>query len=61
MTSDVCYTIKRLLPGDLKTIYQGNDEAHPAIQPNPFDENFECKPHEKKGGVFVTDNVVYNW
>ncbi|XP_026741114.1 probable ATP-dependent RNA helicase DHX34 isoform X1 [Trichoplusia ni] len=60
LTSDVCYTIKRLLPGDLKTIYQGNDEAHPAIEPNPFDENFECKPHEKKGGVFVTDNVVYN-
>ncbi|KAF9407084.1 hypothetical protein HW555_012772 [Spodoptera exigua] len=60
MTSEVYYTIKRLLPGDLKVLYCGNDEAHPSIDPNPFDENFVCRPHEKKGGVNVTDNVVYN-
>ncbi|CAH1637402.1 unnamed protein product [Spodoptera littoralis] len=60
MTSEVYYTIKRLLPGDLKVLYCGNDEAHPSIDPNPFDETFVCRPHEKKGGVYVTDNVVYN-
>ncbi|KAJ8714474.1 hypothetical protein PYW07_002699 [Mythimna separata] len=60
MNSEVYYTIKRLLPGDLKVIYAGYDEAHPSIEPNPFDETFVCRPHEKKGGVYVTDNVVYN-
>lgn len=60
MTSEVYYTIKRLLPGDLKVLYSGSDEAHPSIDPNPFDETFVCRPHEKKGGVYVTDNVVYN-
>nr|XP_049702650.1 probable ATP-dependent RNA helicase DHX34 isoform X1 [Helicoverpa armigera] len=60
MTSEVYYTIKRLMPGDLKVMYYGNDEAHPSVDPNPFDETFVCRPHEKKGGVYVTDNVVYN-
>ncbi|KAJ8718392.1 hypothetical protein PYW08_002629 [Mythimna loreyi] len=60
MNSEVYYTIKRLLPGDLKVIYAGNDEPHPSVEPNPFDETFVCRPHEKKGGVYVTDNVVYN-
>lgn len=60
MNSEVYYTIKRLLPGDLKILYYGNDEAHPNIDPNPFEEGFECRPHEKKGGVYVTDNIVYN-
>ncbi|XP_063894921.1 probable ATP-dependent RNA helicase DHX34 isoform X2 [Helicoverpa armigera] len=60
MTSEVYYTIKRLMPGDLKVMYYGSDEAHPSVDPNPFDETFVCRPHEKKGGVYVTDNVVYN-
>ncbi|XP_013170006.1 PREDICTED: probable ATP-dependent RNA helicase DHX34 [Papilio xuthus] len=60
MNSDVSYTIKRLLPGDLKVLYCGADEAHATIDPNPFEEGFECRAHEKKGGVYVTDNVVYN-
>lgn len=60
MNSDVCYTIKRLLPGDLKVLYAGA-EVHATVDPNPFEQGFECRPHEKKGGVYVTDNVVYNW
>ncbi|CAB3244042.1 unnamed protein product [Arctia plantaginis] len=60
MTSEVYYTIKRLLPSDLKVMYQGADEVHPSVDPNPFDAFFECRPNEKKGGVYVTDNVVYN-
>ncbi|XP_041981061.1 probable ATP-dependent RNA helicase DHX34 [Aricia agestis] len=59
MNSDVCYTIKRLLPGDIKVLYV-RDSVHANIDPNPFDEGFECRPHEKKGGVYVTDNIVYN-
>ncbi|XP_053611726.1 probable ATP-dependent RNA helicase DHX34 isoform X2 [Plodia interpunctella] len=60
VNSEVYYTIKRLLPGDLKVLYYGPDEAHGAVDPNPFDQGFECRPHEKKGGVYVTDNIVYN-
>ncbi|CAH2049462.1 unnamed protein product, partial [Iphiclides podalirius] len=60
MNSDVYYTIKRLLPGDLKVLYFGGDEAHTNIDPNPFEEGFECRAHEKKGGVYITDNIVYN-
>ncbi|CAH0725008.1 unnamed protein product, partial [Brenthis ino] len=60
INSDVCYTIKRLLPGDLKVLYVGSDEVHPNIDPNPFEEGLECRAHEKKGGVYVTDNIVYN-
>ncbi|CAK1581156.1 unnamed protein product [Parnassius mnemosyne] len=60
MNCDVYYTIKRLLPGDLKVLYCGGEEAHPNIDPNPFEQGFECRAHEKKGGVYVTDNIVYN-
>ncbi|KAG7300247.1 hypothetical protein JYU34_015816 [Plutella xylostella] len=61
MTTEVYYTIKRLLPGDLKVMYYGVDETTQAnIDPNPFEEGYECHPHEKKGGVYVTDNIIYN-
>lgn len=61
MNCEVSYTIKRLLPGDLKVLYVGNDEPHPKIDPNPFEHGFECRGNDKKGGVYVTDNIVYNW
>ncbi|XP_045450115.1 probable ATP-dependent RNA helicase DHX34 [Melitaea cinxia] len=60
INSDIYYTIKRCLPGDLKIMYVGPDEVHPTIDPNPFEQGFECRPHEKKGGVYVTDNIVFN-
>ncbi|CAH2087005.1 unnamed protein product [Euphydryas editha] len=60
INSDIYYTIKRCLPGDLKVMYVGPDEVHPTIDPNPFEQGFECRPHEKKGGVYVTDNIVFN-
>lgn len=61
MNSQVYYSIKRLLPGDLKVIYYGSEEVHPSIDPNPFEDGFECRANEKKGGVYITDNVVFNW
>ncbi|KAJ0175217.1 hypothetical protein K1T71_009358 [Dendrolimus kikuchii] len=60
MNSEVYYTLKRLLLGDLKVMYVGNEEPHCAIDPNPFEEGFECHPHEKKGGIYITDNIVFN-
>ncbi|XP_063829961.1 probable ATP-dependent RNA helicase DHX34 [Ostrinia nubilalis] len=60
MSTEVYYTIKRLLPGDLKVLYCGPEQAHPIVDPNPFEEGYECHPHEKKGGVYVTDSIIYN-
>lgn len=63
MNCDVYYTLKRLLPGDLKVLYAGVEEniMYPSVDPNPFIEGYECFAHEKKGGVCVTDNIVFNW
>ncbi|CAG4935037.1 unnamed protein product [Colias eurytheme] len=58
MNSDVYYTIKRLLPADLKILYTIDECA--SVVPNPFCSDFEGRPHEKKGGVYVTDNIVFN-
>lgn len=60
MNSSVPYTLKRLLPADLKVMYVfgGNDEL---VEPNPFDPESECTPHEKKGGIRLTKFLTYNW
>ncbi|XP_061379592.1 probable ATP-dependent RNA helicase DHX34 [Danaus plexippus] len=58
MNCDVSYTLKRLLPGDLKVLYDGDTQT--TVSPNPFDQTYVCRPHDKKGGVYVTDNIVYN-
>ncbi|EZA50758.1 putative ATP-dependent RNA helicase DHX34 [Ooceraea biroi] len=60
MYTTVPYTIKRLLPADLKTIYVGNDNNDANIEPNPFQSDFSSTPNITKGGVHVTDNVTYN-
>lgn len=61
MTTDVNYTVKRLLPADLKILYNKakEDIIYPDINPNPFDENFSCFIDEKKGGVWLTDHIMF--
>lgn len=65
MNSEVGYTIKRLLPGDLKTLYvgedQNTDELLAQFKPNPFGEEFECVPSLNKGGIHITENILYSW
>lgn len=64
MRCEVFYTIKRLLPADLKTIYKGarNEDYEPLIlDPNPFSASFTCIFNDVKGGVFVTENISYGW
>ncbi|XP_017888997.1 probable ATP-dependent RNA helicase DHX34 [Ceratina calcarata] len=60
MHTTVPYTLKRLLPADLKTIYVGNDENKAVVDPNPFQSDFEIIPHPMKGGVRVTNAITYN-
>ncbi|XP_012281786.1 probable ATP-dependent RNA helicase DHX34 [Orussus abietinus] len=54
------YIIRRLLVADLKTIYVGRGENNIPVSPNPFQEDFQCIPHEVKGGVRLTSNITYN-
>lgn len=65
MNSEVAYTIKRLLPGDLKTLYVGEqqniEDLLAQFKPNPFDSQFECVRNENKGGIYITDNILYSW
>jgi ATP-dependent RNA helicase DHX34 len=62
MNCEVFYTIKRLLPADLKTLYKGSraeDFELLKFEPNPFSDNFTCVANDVKGGVFVTENITY--
>lgn len=65
MNSEVCYTIKRLLPGDLKTVYKGPGDSVEGLMemmsPNPFSDSFSCIENTVKGGVYVTENVTLGW
>ncbi|XP_050459020.1 probable ATP-dependent RNA helicase DHX34 [Cataglyphis hispanica] len=60
MHTTVPYTIKRLLPADLKMIYVGSGNNDTCIEPNPFQTDFKSIPNVTKGGVNVTDSITYN-
>lgn len=60
MNIEVAYTIKKLLPADIKDIFVGPHMELPLIY-NPFAEFFEHKPNTEKGGVFLTENITYGW
>uniref|UniRef100_A0A182J6Q0 RNA helicase n=1 Tax=Anopheles atroparvus TaxID=41427 RepID=A0A182J6Q0_ANOAO len=69
MNTEVCYTIKKLLPADIKSLYKGpttmNDDEEEVKErielpdPNPFAEDFLPIYNETKGGVHLTENVTY--
>lgn len=61
MHTTIPYTIKRLLPADLKMIYVGSGNNDTCIEPNPFQTDFKSIPNVTKGGVNVTDSITYNW
>lgn len=61
MHTTVPYTLKRLLPADLKIIYVGNGKNNILIDPNPFQSDFIITPNSVKGGVHVSNIITYNW
>lgn len=70
MNTEVYYTIKRLLPADLKGLYcgatqedveEGGGNEEFKLDTNPFAEDFECQQSPIKGGLMVTENVTINW
>jgi len=60
MHTEIVYTLRRLLPADLKVMYVGLGENEDVITPNPFcsDCSTECTPHPDKGGVWVTPYIT---
>jgi len=57
------YSIRRLLPGDLKILYTGPDfsEEDPiSSEENPFDSTFMPKANEKHGGTDFTGYLTCN-
>ncbi|XP_076646959.1 putative ATP-dependent RNA helicase DHX34 [Halictus rubicundus] len=60
MHTTIPYTIKRLLPADLKTMYVGREENIVTIDPNPFQSDFVAVPNSIKGGVQVSNVITYN-
>nr|XP_034176312.1 probable ATP-dependent RNA helicase DHX34 isoform X2 [Osmia lignaria] len=60
MHTTVPYTLKRLLPADLKTIYVGSTDNNVSIDPNPFQSDFQVISNSTKGGVHLTNTITYN-
>jgi hypothetical protein len=62
MNCEVFYTIKRLLPADLKQLYKGErneNYENLLLDPNPFGEDFTTIVNGSKGGVYVSENMTY--
>ncbi|XP_052863354.1 probable ATP-dependent RNA helicase DHX34 [Anopheles cruzii] len=64
MNIEVCYTIKKLLPADLKSLYKGpqleeDEQKEELPSPNPFAEGFHPLHNEQIGGVYLTEHITY--
>ncbi|XP_062554172.1 probable ATP-dependent RNA helicase DHX34 [Armigeres subalbatus] len=60
MNTEVCYTLKRLLPADVKTMYKGPFvDQMLVVDPNPFAEEFVPIANDTKGGLHITENIIY--
>lgn len=62
MSLNVAYTIKRLLPADLKNLYNHQPlEDINNCKINPFAKDYEMTPNTEKGGINIAENYIYNW
>lgn len=62
LCADICYTVRRLLPADLKILFIGFDESVPVSElgDNPFSDEFEIVRNKCHGGIRVTPFLTYN-
>jgi hypothetical protein len=59
--TETVYSMKRLLPADIKAAYVGRGFGHlPPDSENPFSEEYAAEPHAEKGGMRLHENVTYN-
>lgn len=51
----------------MQSLYVGPSEDEEETElvsqfnPNPFADNFTIFPCSKKGGIFITENILYGW
>ncbi|XP_073829965.1 probable ATP-dependent RNA helicase DHX34 [Musca autumnalis] len=61
MSLNVAYTIKRLLPADLKNLYNHKPlEDINGCTINPFAKDYEMTANMEKGGINISENYIYN-
>lgn len=58
--NEAVYSVKRLLPADIKVAYVGRNRGWIEDVKNPFDPEYEPTAHPEKGGMRMTENVTYN-
>lgn len=59
--TETVFSVKRLLPADIKVAYLGEGCGAVNVEENPFATlDWSAKPHEKKGGMRLTANLTYN-
>lgn len=58
---NLTYSVKKLLPADLKNLYNHKEFDVGAFTINPFAEDFTVSQNNEKGGLQVAENVVYGW
>ncbi|XP_017089101.2 probable ATP-dependent RNA helicase DHX34 isoform X1 [Drosophila bipectinata] len=61
MALDVAYAVRRLLPADLKRLYthQAPSERIRDLTENPFAPGYVMTANDEKGGINVSEHVVY--
>ena len=55
---DVIYSIRRLLPGDLKVAFQGPGQGGLEVEQNPLGSDISA--HPTKGGLVLNEYLTYN-
>lgn len=60
--TETVFSVRRLLPGDVKIMFVGPGEnpSSSGEGPSPFDPEFDPRPNEKKGGVLMADYLTYD-
>lgn len=62
LRADIGYTIRRLLPADLKGYTSSLVEEQVTTEgENPFYDDFTMSKNTKYGGVDVAPFLTYNW
>ncbi|KAH8278111.1 hypothetical protein KR018_006309, partial [Drosophila ironensis] len=59
MALEVAYAVRRLLPADLKKLYTHKAPSVSFVE-NPFADDYSLRVNEDKGGLNVSDYVVYS-
>ena len=58
--TETVYSLKRLLPADIKTAYVGRNRGLVEDVENPFSEEYAAAAHAEKGGMQLHEHVTYN-